>query len=243
MPVTHPYRRTGMSQGRPGALESDAERKRTGLLALGLLGFLLIAVLTVFTVFDDDEEPESTGSDKPAATARADDGSAGSSDTGGDSAAEEKAGLAPIVPLSDVAEAHDVMTAYMAGVNTYDHSTVAGPWVKPLLEMTTGETVMKQETALPTGKEWANCLAAKCTSKGRAVVERDALISDDVARGSGETISSVVEVSSTRTEGGKKTTETNSWLVSVKRSGSQWQVSGFDLFGLGNVGASDQTGE
>lgn len=101
---------------------------------------------------------------------------------------------------------------------------------------------MKQLTVLPTGKAWATCEAEQCSSKGTAVVERDAVISDDLVRDSGRSISSLVEVKATRTEGGETTTESNQWLVSVQEVNGKWVVSGFDIFGLGDVGASDDSG-
>ncbi|MET7900388.1 hypothetical protein ABZS86_02550 [Streptomyces sp. NPDC005355] len=224
-------------------MEPDAAHKRTAILALGVLGALLIAVLVVFTAFSgDDEESGTAGSGTPAAGASQ--GAVGGSGTGGaDGTGGGEQGVGPIIPLSEVADAHKVMVAYLAGSATYDHTSRAGSWVPPLLELTTDDMTMRQETALPSGKEWAVCKAAKCSSKGRATVERDALISDDVTRDSGQTISSVVKLTTTRTEGGSKSAETNSWLVSAKRVGGEWRVSGFSLFGLGNAGASDRTGE
>lgn len=222
-------------------MEPDPEHKRTALLALGVLGALLIAVLVVFTMFSGDDEGSGTDGSGTSATGSAQDADGGSGAGGADGGQE--AAVGPIIPLSEVADAHKVMVAYLAGTATYDHTSTAGSWAPPLLELTTGDMTMKQETALPSGKEWAACKAAKCSSKGRATVERDALISDDVTRGSGQTISSVVKLTTTRTEGGSKSAESNSWLVSAKKVGGQWRVSGFSLFGLGNAGASDTTGE
>lgn len=226
-------------------MELPAENKRAGLLALAVLGVLLVAVLTVFTVFDGDD---GGGADEAAPA-----GPSGQSDVGSDTGpggqddanTDEPAGGAPtpIVALSEVAKAHTVMATYMAGLSTYDHTSKAPAWSAPLLRLTTDDTQMKQATALPTGKEWALCQAARCSSKGVAVVVRDAVISDDVVRGSGRTISSVVKVTSAREADGKKSTESNRWLVSVRESGDgQWAVSGFDIFGLGDVGASDESG-
>ncbi|MFI8994398.1 hypothetical protein [Streptomyces sp. NPDC053542] len=219
-------------------MESDAENKRKGLLALGLLGFLLIVVLAVFTLFDDEDgaEPGASATASPTAS-----GGAAAEGTGGASAGGD--GPAPIMSRADIAAAHDVMARYMAGIATYSHTSAPGTWVPPLLELTNRDTAMKQETALPRGKEWATCKAAKCVSKGTAVVKRDAMIADDLTRGSGQSISSVVEVTARRTFDGDTSEETNAWLVTVQKSGGQWRVSGFDIFGLGNVGASDQTGE
>lgn len=102
---------------------------------------------------------------------------------------------------------------------------------------------MEQATALPTGKDWARCEADRCSSKGTATVERDAMISDDLVRDSGRSISSVVSVTAARTVDGKTVTESNKWLVTVKEESGAWVVSGFDIFGLGDVGASDESGE
>lgn len=219
-------------------MESEAENKRKGLLALGLLGFLLVVVLAVFTLFDDEDGSEAGGPATPTPTAS---GGTAAEGTGG--ARADGDGPAPIMSRADIAEAHDVMARYMAGVATYSHTSATGTWVPPLLELTNGDSAMKQETALPRGKEWATCKASKCVSKGTAVVKRDAMIADDLTRGSGQSISSVVEVTARRTFDGEASEETNAWLVTVQKSGGQWRVSGFDIFGLGNVGASDQTGE
>ncbi|MET7881732.1 hypothetical protein [Streptomyces avermitilis] len=224
-------------------MELPAENKRAGLLALAVLGVLLVAVLTVFTVFDGDDG----GADEaaPAAPSGQSDAGSGAGSGGQDDAnADESTGGAPtpIVALSEVAKAHTVMATYMAGLSTYDHTSKAPAWSAPLLRLTTDDTQMKQATTLPTGKEWALCQAAKCSSKGAAVVVRDAVISDDVVRGSGRTISSLVRVTATRTTDGKTSTESNRWLVSVTEDSGHWIVSGFDVFGLGDVGASDESG-
>lgn len=222
-------------------MELPEENKRTGLLALAVLGVLLAAVLTVFTVFDGDDGGGDAGKAAPAATADERDGAGAGSGTDSDKPA---AGAAtPIVELSEVAEVHTVMTKYMAGLSTYDHTSQASAWSAQLLPLTTDDTQMKQLTTLPTGKAWATCRAQKCSSKATAVVERDAVISDDLVRGSGRSISSLVKVTVTREAGGEESSESNQWLVTAKEDGGQWVVSGFDVFGLGDVGASDESGE
>jgi hypothetical protein len=218
-------------------VELPEENKRTGLLALAVLGVLLVAVLTVFTVFDGDDGKggDAKGGGSPAPTV-----SAGPGDSGGGGGKD--GAVNPIITPAEAADAHDVMTRYMAGLSTYDYNSRTGAWSTPLLELTTDDTRMKQVTALPTGKEWATCQAGQCSSKGVAVVMRDAVVSDDLVRDSGRSISSLVKVTVTRTEGGKSTTESNQWLVTIKETGGQWLVSGFDVFGLGDVGASDDSG-
>ncbi|MEU6088417.1 hypothetical protein ABZ865_16620 [Streptomyces sp. NPDC047085] len=221
-------------------MELPAENKRAALLALAVLGVLLVGVLTVFTVFDGDDEQSGDGGTTAQTSAPAnpgqDAGDAGSDRPGA-------AAAAPIVSLPEVAKAHEAMTRYMAGLNTYDHSSSTRSWQAPLLQLTTGEPQMKQVTVLPSGRTWAQCQAEHCSSKGTAVVERDAVISDDLVRGSGRTISSLVKVTTTRVAAGKSTTESNEWLVSVKEEGREWVVSGFDVFGLGDAGASAESGE
>ncbi|UUU23848.1 hypothetical protein [Streptomyces sp. DSM 40750] len=223
-------------------MELPAENKRTALLALAVLGALLAVALTVFIVFDGDDEDASGGNAASTATA---DGKAGSGGADADSGSNEPgdADATPIVALTEVAEAHEVMAKYMAGINTYDYKSSAVTWVPPLLELTTGDTRMKQTTVLPSGKTWATCEAEQCESKGTAVVVRDAVISDDLVRDSGRTISSLVKATSTVTAGGQSTTESNEWLVTVQEDGGKWVVSGFDIFGLGDVGSSDESGE
>lgn len=228
-------------------MELPEENKRTGLLALGVLGVLLIAVLTVFTVFDGDDGSDEDGG-SATSTATAGQGGTGSGsgeqETSDPDAADDgkNAATVPIVSVAEAAEAHEIMTRYMAGINTYDHTAKTAAWQAPLLELTLNDARMKQLTVLPTGKAWATCEAEQCSSKGTAVVERDAVISDDLVRDSGRSISSLVEVKATRTEGGETTTESNQWLVSVQEVNGKWVVSGFDIFGLGDVGASDDSG-
>ncbi|MGW1785912.1 hypothetical protein ACWCQQ_43565 [Streptomyces sp. NPDC002143] len=225
-------------------MELPAENKRTGLMALGVLGFLLIAVLTVFTVFDGDDGgdggDENGGSAAPSATSGQSDTDSGGQGSG-DGGSQDTA-IAPIVSTSEAAKAHAVMVQYMAGLTTYDYSSKAATWSAPLLRLTMNDAQMQQATSLPTGKEWATCQADQCSSKGAAVVVRDAVVSDDVVRDSGRSISSLVKVTATHTADGKTTTESNQWLVTVKEDNSQWVVSGFDVFGLGDVGASDDSG-
>ncbi|WP_328837818.1 hypothetical protein [Streptomyces europaeiscabiei] len=225
-------------------MELPAENKRTALLALAVLGALLAVALTVFTVFGGggDDLDESSGNPAPAVTSG---GKTGTGGTDADSGTDEPgaAAASPIVALTEVAEAHTVMAKYMAGINTYDHTSNAVDWVPPLLALTTRETQMKQVTVLPSGKAWASCQAEECSSKGKAVVVRDAVISDDLVRGSGRTISSLVKATATRTEGSQTTTESNEWLVTVREDGGKWVVSGFDIFGLGDVGVSEDAGE
>lgn len=225
-------------------MDLPAENKRTGLLALGVLGFLLIAVLTVFTVFDGDEGGDG-GDDKGGSAAPAVTPGRGDSDPDGQGAGADASGstaLAPIVSASEAAKAHDVMARYMAGLTTYDHSSNTVTWAAPLLRLTAGDARMKQATALPTGKEWATCQAEQCSSEGKAVVKRDALVSDDLVRDSGRSMSSLVEVTAAHTANGKSTTESNQWLVTVREADGEWLVTGFDVFGLGDVGASDDSG-
>ncbi|MFG2130821.1 hypothetical protein ACGFNV_23805 [Streptomyces sp. NPDC048751] len=226
-------------------MELPAENKRTALLALAVLGALLIAVLTVFTVFngDDGSEKSDEGGASAAPTATAGKGGSGAEDDQDTGADDAKGGAAqPIVSSAEAAEAHEVMARYMAGLTTYDHTSRPAAWTAPLLRLTTNDPRMKQVTALPTGKEWATCQVDRCSSKGAAVVVRDALVSDDLVRDSGRSMSSLVKVTAQHTAGGESTTESNQWLVTVKEEDGQWLVSGFDVFGLGDVGASDDSG-
>ncbi|MEU7008062.1 hypothetical protein [Streptomyces sp. NPDC046332] len=224
-------------------MESPADNKRTAALALAILGLLMVGALVVLTVFDGDDESPDAG--EPAATSAPADGNtggSGSSDgkpSGGDASAVE-----PILAEAEAVAAHKRMTDYMAGINTYTHTDKNAAWAAPLLALTTQDRQLRQDTALPTGKTWATCVAAKCASRGTATVVRDAMVANDLVRGSGRSVSSLVEVTAIRSENGKEAgTETNSWLVTVRDSGGgTWQVSSVSLFGLGNVGASDQAG-
>ncbi|MCX4542406.1 hypothetical protein [Streptomyces sp. NBC_01565] len=228
-------------------MDSPAENKRSAVLALVLLGALLIGTLVVFTVFNGEDDDEGDAKAAPAATAtrRAGTGSGSGAAAGG--AAPQSgsaAAVPPIVTPDDLAAAHRVMSEYMSGLSTFKHTDTTASWVPPLLERTSSNVEMKKRTVLPSGKAWAVCQQAKCSSEGKAVVLRDALIADELARGSGQTISSVVEVTATRSDDGKKTeAETNTWLVSARKSSGEWQVTGFDIYGLGNVGAPEPKGE
>ncbi|MCH0542659.1 hypothetical protein I3F58_24485 [Streptomyces sp. MUM 203J] len=232
-------------------MESPAENKRTMALALAVLGLLLVGALTVLILFEDDGDGDGASADPPSATGSPDaaGGAANGSGSGdGKAAVNGSSGTAPrpIVSTEELVQAHEVMTAYMAGLSTYSYTDDNASWSKPLLARTTGDPALEQETALPTGKAWDTCVAARCTSQGTATVERDAMIADDLNRGSGKTVSSLVKVTATRTEDGEAgVTETNSWLVTARQTGGPngWKVSAFSLFGLGNVGASDEAGE
>lgn len=220
-------------------MESPAENKRSAVLALAVLGVLLAGALVVLTVFDGEDDTDAASGAEPAASAP--------QDAGADAGAPRQpaaGAVAPIVPPDEVADAHRAMAGYLAGLNTYRHTDEDASWASPLLSLTTDDTRMRQETTLPTGKEWDGCVAARCSSEGKATVVRDAMIADDITRGSGQMISSVVEVTATRAEDGETVaTETNSWLVTAKSASGGWKVSGFDLYGLGDVGSSDQAGE
>lgn len=229
-------------------MDSPAENKRSAVVALALLGALLVGSLVVLTVFDGEDDPETDA--KPKATAPTRNAGAGAGSVGGAAAPQSGApqsGAADGVPLivqpEDLAKAHRAMADYMAGMNTFKHTDNTASWAPRLLALTDGGETMKKQTVLPTNKAWAVCQQTKCSSAGKALVRRDALIADELSRGSGQSISSVVEVTATRSgEGGKTETETNTWLVSARKSGGGWQVTGFDIYGLGNVGAPEPKG-
>ncbi|WP_137993579.1 hypothetical protein [Streptomyces vilmorinianum] len=225
-------------------MESPADNKRTAALALAILGLLMVGALVVLTVFDGDDESSDAG--EPAVTSTPADGNTGASGSsdGKPSGSDASGAVKPILTQAEAAAAHQRMTEYMVGINTYTHTDESAAWAEPLLALTNGDPQLKQDTALPTGKAWATCVATRCASRGTATVLRDAMVADDLVRGGGKTVSSLVEVKATRSEDGKETgTETNSWLVTVRAGGGSWQVSSVSLFGLGNVGASDQAGE
>lgn len=230
-------------------MDSPAENKRSAVLALALLGALLVGSVVVLTVFDGDDDPGADAKPKATATAAtrgAGTGAgAGSGSAAGGTApqAGAAAGVPPIVQPADLDEAHRAMADYMSGLSTFKHTDDNASWAPRLLALTDGGETMKKQTALPTDKAWAACRQSKCSSAGQAVVRRDALIADELTRGSGQSISSVVEVTATRSNDGRKTeTETNTWLVSARKSGGKWQVNGFDIYGLGNVGAPEPKG-
>ncbi|WP_237292907.1 hypothetical protein [Streptomyces katrae] len=209
---------------------------------MALLGALLVGSLVVLTVFSGEDDSATDAKPKtPTATRGAGSGGAGGAPAAQTGAADS---VPPIVRPDDLAAAHRVMAEYMSGLSTYKHTDTAASWTPPLLDRTVRSEEMKQLTVLPTGKAWAECQQAKCSSVGQAVVRRDAQISDELARGSGQTISSVVEVTATRSKDGRKAeTETNTWLVSARKVGGEWQLAGFDIYGLGNVGAPEPKGE
>ncbi|MFE5968323.1 hypothetical protein [Streptomyces sp. NPDC056463] len=224
-------------------MESPADNKRTAALALAILGLLMIGAVVVLILFDGADESPDTAN--PSVTSAPAEGSSGSASADGKpSGSNGSHAVKPILTEADAAAAHQRMTDYMTGLNTYTYTDRNAPWAAPLLALTTGDRQLKQDTALPTGKEWATCVAAQCASRGTATVVRDAMVADDLVRGGGKTVSSLVEAKATRSEAGKETvTESNSWLVTVRESGGgTWQVSSVSLFGLGNVGASDQAG-
>ncbi|MFF4578260.1 hypothetical protein ACFY15_07670 [Streptomyces sp. NPDC001373] len=227
-------------------MDSPAENKRSAVLALALLGALLVGSLVVLTVFDGEDDPAADAKPKTTAPALSAAGGTGGSGTAGGPAGPQSAaadGVAPIVQPADLAKAHRAMADYMAGVSTFKYTDSTASWAPRLLALTDGGETMKKQTVLPTDKAWAVCQQTKCSSAGKAFVRRDALIADELSRGSGQSISSVVEVTATRSgEGGKSETETNTWLVSARRSGGGWQVTGFDIYGLGNVGAPEPKG-
>ncbi|MFC8273343.1 hypothetical protein ACFUJR_12595 [Streptomyces sp. NPDC057271] len=228
-------------------MESPADNKRTAALALAVLGLLMVGAMLVLIVFDGDGDTPGGGSANPPATSAAPGGSSGGGSTDdkpSDGAAGGAGAVKPILSEAEAAQAHKVMTDYMAGLSTYAHTDDAASWAEPLLALTNGDPNLKQETALPTGKAWDTCVAAKCASRGTATVLRDAMVADDLVRDGGTTVSSLVKVTAARSEDGRNTdTETNSWLVTVRDSGAgRWKVSSFSIFGLGNVGASDQAG-
>ncbi|MFE5617954.1 hypothetical protein [Streptomyces sp. NPDC056524] len=228
-------------------MESPAENKRTAALALAVLGLLMVGALLVLVVFDGDDTPDEGSANPPATSAPANGGSGGGStdDKPSDGTSGGAGAVKPIISPDEAAQAHKVMADYMAGLSTYAHTDDAASWAKPLLALTDGDSNLKQETTLPTGKAWDTCVAAKCASRGTATVLRDAMVADDLVRDGGRTVSSLVKVTAARSEDGRSTdTETNSWLVTVRDSGAgRWKVSAFSIYGLGNVGASDQAGE
>ncbi|MFE7093240.1 hypothetical protein [Streptomyces erythrochromogenes] len=229
-------------------MDSPAENKRSAVLALALLGALLVGSLVVLIVFDGEDGAEADA--KPGATTATRGTGTGAGAGGAGSAAGAAApqsgaasGVPPIVQPDDLVEAHRAMADYMAGLNTFKYTDEAASWAPRLLALTEGSETMKKLTVLPTDKAWAVCRQSKCSSAGEAFVRRDALIADELTRGSGQTISSVVEVTATRSNDGRKAeTETNTWLVSARKSGGKWQVNGFDIYGLGNVGAPEPKG-
>ncbi|MFD3872293.1 hypothetical protein [Streptomyces sp. NPDC058623] len=232
-------------------MDSPAENKRSAVLALAVLGVLLIGSLLVFTFLNGDDDATEPSDAKPSATPAQDkaagtaaagggSGGAGQQTNGGGSAD----GVPPMVPPAELAEAHRAMAAYMAGLSTYTYADQTAAWAKPLLELTVGDNQMKSHTVLPTGKDWATCQANRCSSVGKATVVRDGMIAQDLVNGGGTLVSSVVSLTTVRSENGKQTqTETNSWLVSTRKEAGAWKVSAFNLQGLGNVGASEQAGE
>ncbi|MFF8814252.1 hypothetical protein [Streptomyces pactum] len=239
-------------------MELDPDQKRKGFLALAVLGLLLVAVLVVFTVFDGEEDGRAGGGGtRPTATGEpgggdlppggdTPPGGGGTSGGGTGAAGGDVAELPepqPVVPMSEVGAAHEVMARYLAGTATYDHASDPEEWRRPLTELITDDTAIRDETSLPTGQEWDQCKADRCTSRGKATVMRDALVSNDLVKGGGRQISTVIQLDTTRTAKGERTTESNLWLVTaVSGRGGDWKVSGISLFGLGNVGSSDQAG-
>ncbi|MGW6565434.1 hypothetical protein [Streptomyces sp. NPDC054975] len=225
-------------------MESPAENKRTAAFALAVLGLLMVGAVLVLILFNGEDTGDE-GAANPPATSAPPNGSGGSTDNKPSDGTSEGAGaVKPILTPAEAAQAHKVMTDYMAGLSTYAHTDETASWSAPLLALTNGDSNLKQETALPTGKAWDTCVAAKCASRGTATVVRDAMVADDLVQKGGRTVSSLVKVTAARSEGGRSTdTETNSWLVTVRdNGGGRWKVSSFSIFGLGNVGASDQAG-
>lgn len=229
-------------------MESPAENKRTAALALAVLGLLMVGAVLVLTLFDGSDDTSDEGSSTPSATSGATEGGSGGGSADNkpsDGPAGGAHSVEPILSQAEADAAHQLMTTYMAGLTTYAHTDDKTSWAAPLLALTTNDPQLQRDTALPTGKAWDTCKAAKCASRGTATVVRDAMVADDLVRGGGRMISSQVKVTSTLSEDGRTTgTESNSWLVTVRDSGGgTWKVSSVSLFGLGNVGASDQAGE
>ncbi|MFF9911909.1 hypothetical protein [Streptomyces sp. NPDC013457] len=225
-------------------MESPADNKRTAALALAILGLLMIGAFVVLILFDGDDDSSGEATGGSSATSAPSGGNTGASGSSDGKPSGDANAVDPILTEAEAASAHQRMTEYMVGLNTYTYADKSAAWAEPLLALTVADRQLKQDTALPTGKTWATCVAAKCTSRGTATVVRDAMVADDLVRGGGKSVSSLVEVKATRNENGKESgTESNSWLVTVRDTGGgAWKVSSVSLFGLGNVGSSDQAG-
>lgn len=210
-------------------------REWTMLAVLGALVVVMIVVgIKVFAGGDGndhakaDSSSSSTGGTAAPPPPPSSGSASGPSDTG-DS----------VLPGSDLATAHQVMTGYVAALRSYTSDDRQQPWQQDALAKTDNSPAMRSLTKLPTGKAWAECVHTKCSVKSTAKILRDTSVTDLPGSGGERQIVSYVDVHTVTTQKGTSPQkQTSQFIVTAIKAGDGWKVTGCAFAGIGDTGAN-----
>lgn len=142
-----------------------------------------------------------------------------------------------VVPGSDLAAAHRVMTAYVSALRSYTSDDRQGSWQQDALAETDDSPAMRTLTRLPTGKAWAECVHTHCRVTSSARILRDTSVTNLPGAGARRQVVSYVNVDTVAKErGARPERQSSQFIVTAVKAQDGWKVTGCAFAGIGDAG-------
>ncbi|MFE3631564.1 hypothetical protein [Streptomyces goshikiensis] len=157
-------------------------------------------------------------------------------DNGADSPSAAPADSVPqVIEPDELAAAHRVMRDYLITIGTYTSSTDSKAWTAKARELTDGSPSMAEQTTLPTGRTWAECVRTKCSSTATADLTRDTVISNAPVDGAGRSVTTLASTTVTLSQA-RSTTQTTEFAITASYADGTWKISSLQLSKVGDAG-------
>jgi hypothetical protein len=139
----------------------------------------------------------------------------------------------------DITAAHQVMVSYLQSLGSYTYTDRQTSWQKAALAYTTNSGPIKDFTKLPSGKSWAECVHAKCSSQSTASIEHDTATTNVAGSGGGPQVVSYADLSTQLSgKGLSSSTQQTQFTITATEIGDSWKVSGCTFAGVGDQGVN-----
>lgn len=139
----------------------------------------------------------------------------------------------------DITAAHQVMVSYLQSLGSYTYTDRQPSWQKAALAYTNDSGIIKAFTKLPSGKSWAECEHAKCSSQSTAKVVHDTATTNVAGSGGAPQVVSYADLATQLTGTGLSSgTQHTQFTITATQVGDGWKVSGCTFAGVGDQGAN-----
>ncbi|MEU1827163.1 hypothetical protein ABZ502_32645 [Streptomyces abikoensis] len=209
------------------AWEPSVERRRAITIAVILVG-LAAAVGLAITLNRSSPKHDKEAAPPAQNTAPQDNVPSGPLDS-----------VPAVVEPDELAAAHKIMREYLVAIGTYTYRSDSASWTAKARAFTDGSKSMGDQTSLPTGRAWAECVKSKCSSTATADLKRDTVISNAPVEGAGRSVTTLAATTVTLHQD-KTTTQTTEFQITAAYTGGEWKVSSLQLATVGNAGIEER---
>ncbi|MFI1225897.1 MULTISPECIES: hypothetical protein [unclassified Streptomyces] len=145
-----------------------------------------------------------------------------------------------VIEPEELADAHAVMRKYLTALGSYTYRTDTAQWTARTRALTDGSPAITDQTTLPTGRAWAQCVQTNCSSTATADLRRDTVLSNAPVDGAGRSVTTLASTT-VRLHQDKQTSQSTNFQITATFTSGEWKISGLQLAGVGDAGTTESS--